>query len=638
FDFPEDTELWVPRTPATEGRTAHNWRVVGRLRDGVSYAAAQRDLSTVAQRIKQQYGDHTDTTGAAVRPVLEQLVGNIRPALLILFGAAGVLLLVACVNVANLLVARALARDRESALRLALGARTARLMRSFLAESLVLSLAGAALGLMVALAGVPALLALYPGRLPRAGNIGVDWPVLTFSLGISVLAALMIGLVPAIRAVRRDGREALADSHRIQGGSAASRRLRAALVAAQISLTFVLLAGAGLLGRSFSKLLEVDPGFRTRGATVMDLWFPEPCRYSSAGAVCNSATETRIVDFIERLHDRLRAIPGVERAGGVNDFPLEGGGADGTFVIVQHPGEISSFKDFDSFWHDPARTGHAEFRVASPTYFGTMRIPLIRGRFFDERDTRDSPHVAVISASLAKTRWPGENPRGKLIQFGNMDGDLRPFTIVGVVGDIHEYGIGMPPRPTFYVDYRQRPRTAFQFHIAIDTRGDPAAVIASARRIAQALDPTVPVAFEPLSTIVSASLADRQFILLLLSLFGGLALVLAATGVYGVTAYMAAQRTAEIGVRMALGARDGDVMRLLLRQGAAFAAVGIAIGLAAAFILTRVLRGFLYGVGAADPATFAAIVLVVFVITIAASGIPAYRASRIEAIEALRHS
>ncbi|HEX5420074.1 MAG TPA: ABC transporter permease, partial [Gammaproteobacteria bacterium] len=440
FDFPEDTELWVPRTPATEDRTAHSWRVVGRLRDGLSYAAAQQDLNTIARRLKQQYGDHSNTTGAAARPVLEQLVGNIRPALLILFGAAGVLLLVACVNVANLLLARALARDRESALRLALGARPTRLMRSFLAESLVLSLAGAALGLMVALAGVPALLALYPGRLPRAGNIGMDWPVLAFSLGISVLAALMIGLVPAIRAVRRDGREALADSQRIQGGSAASRRLRAALVAAQISLTFVLLAGAGLLGRSFSKLLEVDPGFRTRGATVMDLWFPEPCRYSSSGAVCDSATETRIVDFIERLHDRLRAIPSVERVGGVNAFPLKGEGADGTFVIVQHPGEISSFKDFDSFWHDPARTGQAEFRVASPTYFSTMGIPLIRGRLFDERDTRDSPNVAVISASLAKTRWPGENPLGKLIQFGGMDGNLSPFTIVGVVGDIHEYG------------------------------------------------------------------------------------------------------------------------------------------------------------------------------------------------------
>lgn len=625
YDFPAGTELWVPREPATESRTAQNWSVVGRLRDGVSHDQAQQELSSIAQRLKQQYGDDTSMTDAAVRPVLEQLVGNVRPALLVLLGAAGVLLLVACVNVANLLLARALSRDRESALRLALGARPARLARSFLAESLVLSLSGAALGVLIALAGVPAL---APGRLPRVQNVSVDWPVLAFTLTASVLAALMIGLVPAIRAARRDMREALADSHRIRGGSLVSHRLRAVLVVAQISLTIVLLVGAGLLGRSFLALLAVDPGYRTDGALVMDVWLPEPR---------DSAGETRIADFIERLTARLRTTPGVERVGGVNHFPLDGGGPNGTFIILQRPGEVANFEDFGRLAREPARAGNAEFRVASADYFGAMGIPLIRGRLFDERDTREAPHVALISASLAETRWPGEDPLGKLIQFGNMDGDRRPFTIVGVVGDVQEYGIGAQPRPTFYTDYRQRPRTASAFQVAVQGAFDVAAMTASARRVAYELDPEVPTGFKPLREVVSASLADRRFVLLLLALFGGLALVLATTGVYGVVAYMALQRTPEIGVRIALGARGRDVVRLLVRQGAAFAIAGIAVGLVAAFALTRVLASLFYGVGTADPATFAASAVALFVAAVVASWIPAYRAARVDPVEALRH-
>jgi predicted permease len=513
YEFPAGTELWVPREPVTEGRTAHNWSVVGRVRDGVSHARAQQDLSAIARRLKEQHGDDTNMTDAAVRPLLEQLVGNIRPALLVLLGAAGVLLLVACVNVANLLLARALSRDRESAVRLALGARPVRLARSFLAESLVLSLSGAALGVAVALAGVPALLALAPARLARVENVGVDWPVLAFALAASVLAAVFIGLVPAIRAARRDMGEALAGSHRIQGGSLASYRLRAGLVVTQIALTLVLLVGAGLLGRSFANLLAVDPGFRTDGALVMDVWLPDvPCSLERCG---DSATETRNAGFIEQLIARLGAVPGVERVGGVNGVPLDGGGANGVFVMLQRPDEISSFEDYSRLSREPARTGNAEFRVASADYFGAIGIPLVRGRLFDQRDTRDAPHVAVISAALAETRWPGEDPLGELIQFGNMDGDFRPFTVVGVVGDVQEYGIGAQPRPTFYVDYRQRPRMASAFHVVIQGALDIAATAAATRRIAQALDPEVPTAFRTLRELVSGSLADRQFVLLL---------------------------------------------------------------------------------------------------------------------------
>lgn len=626
YEFPPETEVWAPREPAAESRTAQNWSVVGRLRDGVSRDQAQRELSAIAQRLKQMHGDDTYMTDAAVQPVLEQLVGDVRRALLVLLGATGVLLLVACVNVANLLLTRALSRDRESALRLALGARPGHLVRGCLAESLILSLSGAALGVLMAVAGVPALVALEPARLPRVQNISVDWTVLVFAMSVSVLAALIIGLFPAARAASRDMCEALAESQRIQGGRA-HHRLRAAFVVTQVALTIVLLVAAGLLGRSFLKLLDVNPGYRTDGALVMDLWLPEPRV---------EGRETRNADFIERLTARLRAIPGVERVGGVNHFPLDGGGPNGTFIILQRPDEVSSFDDFGRLMTQRARTGNAEFRVASPGYFSAMGIPLIQGRLFDERDIREAPHTAVISASLAATRWPGEDPLGKLIQFGNMDGDLRPFTIVGIVGDVQEYGLGAQARPTFYADYRQRPRTASAFRVAIQGRFDAAALTASARRAAGELNPEAPTAFRTLGEVVSASLADRRFLLLLLALFGGLALVLATTGIYGVIAYLAVQRTPEMGVRIALGARSSDVALLLVRQSAAFAAAGIAVGTVAAFGVTRLLTGFLYEVGAADPATFATTAAVLFAAAVAAGGIPAYRASRIDAVEALR--
>src|SRR5437764_25962 len=272
--YPDFQDLWTPRDRSTEDRTAQNWHVVGRLRDGISRDRAQQDLSAIARRLKQQHGEGTYMTNAAVRPVLEQLVGSVRPALVILLGAAAVLLLVACVNVVNLMLARALSRDRDLALRLALGARPVRLAGRFLVESLVLSLAGAGLGVLLAVAGVPLLLAFEPGRLPRAGEVGVDWRVLAFALAVSLLAAVAVGLVPAIRAARRDAREALTDTHRSQGGGVASQPVRGALVASQVALTIVLLVGAGLLGRTFLKLLAVDPGYRTRGALVMDVWLP----------------------------------------------------------------------------------------------------------------------------------------------------------------------------------------------------------------------------------------------------------------------------------------------------------------------------------------------------------------------------
>jgi putative ABC transport system permease protein len=630
--FPESTEVWVPRTPAVESRSAQNWSVVGRLRDGVTLAQAQQDTSAIARRLREQYGDDQSMVDVALRPVLDSVVGSVRSALLIALGAAGVLLLVACVNVANLLLARGLVRDRDTVVRLALGASPARLARGFLAESLLLSLAGAGLGILLALAGVPAVLAVTPTLLPRVADISVDWQVLGFALAAAVLVAVLVGLVPAVRAVSRDMRQALADGHRLQGGSAAGR-LRGSLVVAQIALTLVLLVAAGLLGRSLVKLLDVDTGYRRDGALVANVWLAETRLVDGPG----EAAEIRNVAFAEELMERVRTLPGVERVGGINILPLEGGGPSGGYVVLDRPDEIATFEDFGRLVTQPARAGYAEFRVGSADYFAAMNIPLVRGRLFDERDVRGAPHVAVISAALAEARWPGEDPLGKIIQFGNMDGDLTPFTIVGIVGDVQDYGIGTQALPTFYVDYRQRPRTAVEFKIVIQGPMDVAATTAAVRRLATELDPGVPVAFRTLREVVASSLADRRFMLLLLGIFGAVALALATIGVYGVVAYIAVRRTSEIGVRMALGAQSRDVERLLVRQGARFAFGGVALGLLAAFAVTRLVAGFLYGVGAADPVTFAGAAVALFVAAMMASWIPAHRVSKIEAVVALRH-
>ena len=635
-DFPAQTELWVPLESTKQYRTAHSFKVVGRLRDDASVAVSQQDLRAIARRLKEQYGDDEDMVDVSVRPVLEQLVGNARPALTVLLGASALLLLVACVNVANLMLARALSRDRESSVRLALGAGPARIVRIFMAESLVLSLAGAGLGLAIAFAGVPVLVAQSPANLPRIGEISVDLRVLAFSLVVSMFVTLAVGAFPALRAAKRDPRDALAGSHRVQGGGAASRRLRAGLVMAQVSLTVVLLVGAGLVGQSVLNLLAEDPGFRTEGALVMDVWLP-----SEAGGTDTrtdlSGGDARIASFLEALMDGLRMIPGVERVGGVDHFPLEGVGANGTFIVLARPDEVSSIDDWARLVGDTARTGTAQFRVASPDYFGAMTIPLIRGRLFDARDTPAAPHVAVISASLADERWPDQDPLGKIIQFGGMDGDLRPFTIVGIVGDIQEFGIGTKPQPTFYADYRQRPRRAYAFHVVMQGSADAATLTAAARRVATVLDPQVPVAFATLHDILFTWLADRRFVLVLLILFSVFALVLATTGVYGVVAYTALQRNPEIALRIALGARGSDVVRLLVREAFALSAGGVAIGLVVAFVLTRVLASWLYGVGRADPSTFCAVGAALIGAALAASCVPAYRASHTHASLALRH-
>ena len=632
LDYPAGTELWAPaelfgRRPS---RTAHNWPVLARLAPGVTLAQARADADNIARRLQQQYGDATDMVGAAMIPLREQMVGHLKPALLILLGASGVLLLIACANVVNLMMARMAAREGEYALRLALGASRTRLVQQFVAESLVLAVGGGILGVVLAAVGVRALLAMQSGNIPRAADVQVSWTVLAFALGVSVTAALTMGILTAWRAGRGNLRAALAESQRTQAGAGATMRLRGALVVAQVAATIVLLVGAGLLGRSFIKLLEVNPGFRTQSSLVLDISLP-------SGGSHDSVWATQTAGFYDELMGRLRAIPGVHEVGGVTVLPLgDDNGGDGTFLIVNSAEEQFDMEAFERMARDPSRTGNAYYRVASGGYFRAMGVPLLKGRLFDERDTRESPHVAVISESLAKKRWPDENPLGKVIQFGNMDGDVHPFTIVGIVGDVREAGLASEPLPTFYADYRQRPWVASSFNLVMQGNVETASVIAAARRAVQDLRPDVPPRFRTIETVVSTSVADRRFTLLLIGVFGASALLLATLGVYGVISYLVAQRRQEIGVRIALGAQSADVVKLVLRQGALLAAIGIAVGAIAALALTRLIRGLLFGVSTTDPLAFGAVILCMLAVALLASFIPARRAAGIAPMSILR--
>jgi putative ABC transport system permease protein len=629
LDYPTGADLFTPREleERLPSRTAHNWTVVGRLRASVPLADAQTEMSAIARHLKADLGDETDMADASLVPLHEQLVGHVRPALLVLLGASGFLLLIACANTSNLLLARSAARQREFAVRVAMGAGRTRIVRQLVAESLVLSLAGGAMGVIIAIVGVQALLSLEPGTLPRLGEVGVSWTALLFAFGIALATAVVLGLVTALRGAGEGAlREALAQSQR---GLAAHRgSVRNGLVVAQVALTLVLLVGVGLLGRSFVRLLSVNPGYRTEGAVVLDLSMPWPETDTDA------ALRRR---FYDDLMTRLRGIPGVASVGGVNAFPLRGAGySNGTFLELSRPDEKIDMRQFSTLARDPTRTGRADFRVATDGYFRAMGIPLLRGRLFDDRDAPEaSLHAAVVSAALAKAEWPDSDPIGKLIQFGNMDGDLTPFTIVGVVGDIREARLDATPQPVFYANARQRKVSSFS--IVIQGSGQPASITATARRMVRELAPSVPPRFRMLDEVVSASVAQRRFSLVLLGVFGAAALVLATMGVYSVVAYLVVQREHEIGIRVALGAQRGDVLGLILRHGALLTSVGIAVGVVGALWLTRLLAGLLYGVTPTDPVSFASVVALLLGVALAASYVPARRALRVDPMNVLRN-
>jgi putative ABC transport system permease protein len=639
FQFPADAAVWVPADldGETPSRTSHNYSAVARLRDGVTVEQANSDISAIARRIHDTSSEQSDylLKDGIVVPLQESITFKARSALVVLLGAVGFLLLVGCANVANLLLAQASARTRELAVRSALGAARGRLVRQFLTEALLLSLVSGGLGLLGAFLGVAGLVALAPDNLPRLNSVSISFPVLSFAFLLSTTVALGLGVFTAIWATSGDVHEGLEEGGRGQAGSQGSQRIGRGIVAAQIAITFILLVGAGLFGRSLLKVLEVNPGFRVEKIVTMDVSLPW------VGWV-DSAAKSREAIFFSNLMDRLKQIPGVRTVGATNGLPMDGGLPDGMFLLMTQdevpktPSSSDSLtRQFDVLFAQKERLGNADFCVATAGYFQALGIPLLRGRIFDDGDGADSPHVAVISESLARDRWPGQDPIGHTIEFGNMDGDMRLLTIVGIVGDVHEYGLDAPPRPTVYVDLFQRPRPAITVTMLSDA--DTQLVTSASRGILQELNPEIPPRFRTFSEVYSASLGSRRFNLILIGFFGMVALLLATTGVFGVMAYAVSRRTREIGVRVALGARSRDVLTMILGQGLRTIVIGVVVGFAASLALTRTVASLLFGVRATDPATFAAVVLLLAAAGLLACYIPARRATRVDPGVALRY-
>jgi predicted permease len=634
FDYPVSSDLWAPRelNPPQTSRTAHNFQVIARVKPDVAVDAAHNEVSALSRALQARYGDSTWMFDAAAVPLREQLTASSRPVLLMLFGAAVVLLAIACLNVSNLSLARASTRQRELALRLAIGASRGRIVRQMLAESVILSVLAGVLGTAIAFLGVRALVALQPPNLPRLGNVRVDGVVLAFALAVAIVTAVLLGLVAALRTSPDRLRERLNEGQRTMAGGR-GERTRQALAVAQVALTIVLLVGASLLARSFVRVLNVDPGYSVQNALVLDLFGIQAVLTGDGSR--DPDVRRRRMDNQHRLLSELKALPGVEQTGLISAFPLGSGNfPDGLFLEMTRPDEVTRMADLARlFVEAKPRTGLAGFRVASQGYFAAMHIPLVRGRLFEESDGPDAPHVAVISESLARAKWPNQDPIGRFIQFGNMDGDTTGFRIVGIVGDVRELSPESLPGPIFYAHYRQR--LALRASIVVRASA-PASLGASARQIAMKIDPATPVQVRTVDDAFDRALAGRRFSLLLIAVFSGCALVLATLGLYGLMAYFVSQRTREIGIRLALGAESRDVMTLVLGKGLALALIGIVAGVAAALSLTQLLEGMLYGVERTDPVAFASVLAVTLAAVLLASYVPATRALKVPPVDALR--
>ncbi len=637
FDFPAGTAVWIPSEldPDLGTRTAHNWRGIGRVRPGITVAQAHANLRAIAHRIKAQYGKEVDLNDAAVVPLAEAMVGNVRAALLTLLGAVGLLLLVACANVAGLLVARASARRKELAVRVALGAGRLRLIQQFLAESSELSFAGGLLGVVLAISAIRALPAILPANLPRQQEIAINTPVLLFALAATITDALSLGLFAAWRFARGDVQESLTASSRSYAGGASSHRVRAFLVTGEIAITLLILIGAGLLGRSFLRLISTTPGFRQTNLVTVQFSLPTALDFHQ-----DQSAAARQIQLLEDLANRLHAIPGVQSLGLAGAMPVAAGDnlADGDFLILNGQKPPGNFDEWDRIGQNRSNVGHALYAVADQGYFRTLRIPLILGRLFDDRDGLNAPHTAIISQTLARERWPNQDPLGQVIDFANMDGNLKPLTIIGVVGDVRASGLDAPPSPIIYVNYHQRGMNLNSSPtILIRSTAALGEIAPATRKIFHDLAPDVPVKFSTFADEMGGWLADRRFLLFLVGVFAAAALGLAAVGIYGVIAFSVTRRTQEIGIRMALGALRGDVLRLIVGEGARLALAGVGIGIAASLFVTRLLSSLLFGISATDPITFAGVAVLLALVALLASYIPARRAMRLDPNYALRH-
>jgi putative ABC transport system permease protein len=619
FQFPEKTEIWRLLAPDDRMRAARGafWLpVVGRMKPGVTRAQAQADLDVIANQIEQQYPDQAGY-GVNIVPVLENTVGPIRRALIILFGAVLFVLLIACANVANLLLARAAVRQREVAVRAAMGAGRWRIVRQLLTESMLLAVLGGALGVLLAWWGLRLLVDLGPADIPRIENIRLDGRVLWFTLAISLLTGLIFGLVPALQTTHLKLGETLKEGGRTGGGGAGGRRaqrIRGAFIVAEVALTLALLAGAGLLVRSFWRLQQVDPGFRADHLLTL--------RVTLWGSKYRQGAQA--VSFYEQLQERLAALPGVVSASAASDIMLRRLATSGSFTIENKP-------------QDPNELGlELPFDRVLPNYFQTMGVQLVKGRAFTAQDSRDSPRVSIVNETFVKRYFPNEDPIGRRFTFGGGGPNARWITIVGVVRDTKRQGVNQPIRIESWMPLAQMPSGSME--MVLRTTGDPLTLSNAVREAVWSLDRDLSIpSIQTMEQILSKRVAQQRLNMLLLGLFALVALILAAVGIYGVMSYAVTQRTLEIGIRMALGAQASDVLRMVVWRGMILALIGVALGLAATLALTRVMKNLLFEVSTTDPLTFAAIAVLLTGVAFVASWIPARRATKVDPLEALRY-
>ena len=630
-----DVEVWAPAGwlgPPFQGPNRRAYFLqgaLGRLKPGVTPAAAQARLDALAGELRREFpGDYPENDGWAPRlvPLQEDLVGSVRPALMVLLGAVGLVLLIGCANVANLQLARASARRREIAVRQALGASRGRLVRQLLTESLVVALAGGALGLALAAFGVDLLMRLSPASILRLPEVRIDRAVLLFTLGASLLTGIVFGIVPAVQGSAAGLGEALNEGSRGASGRR-GKRIRSLLVVTEFALALVLLVGAGLLVRTLWRLQKVDVGFQPKNVTTASLWLPQP-DIRENGRYNESSAQAA---FYRKALERIRALPGVTEAAGATSVPFN---TRGFTTRLQIEGR------------DPERDGTAVATgsSASTRYFSTLGVPLKAGRDFDERDADSGERVMIVSESFARKFFPGEDPLGKRLRFPGrplqrqvVDSSATPpwMTIVGVVGDVKTESLALDGRPAFYRPLLQASNALFTF--VIRGSAPPATLGPQVDAAVRGLDPELPVfAVRTMDDAMAATVEERHFAMQLLALFAAAALALSAVGIYGVIAYGVAQRTREIGIRMALGARPADVRRMLLLEGGKLAGAGVAIGLAGSVLLTRAMSALLYEVGPRDPMTLVSVPAVLAGVALAATFFPARRASRVDPTTALR--
>ena len=619
-------EIWAPlaynATLPWACRTCRHLRAVARLDAGVPLEQARAEMNTLSHNLFLQYPHDYSAEGVVITPLHEQLVGDVRPALIALLGAVGFVLLIACGNVANLLLGLAAQRRREVAIRAALGGSRARLIRQLLTESVLLALLGGAAGLLLAVWGVDFLVSLAPSNLPRLDQIHLDGQVLAYTLGLCLLTGVIFGMAPALQIFRLDPNESLKEGGR-QMGASERRPLRSALVVSGVALALMLLIGSGLMLRSVSRLLAVNPGFDTSHLLTMEVDFSGASYREDVP--CAEGPCLTVKNFYQQALERIRALPGVDSAGVVSQLPL-GGNFDRYGMHIE--GKLSP---------NPEDDPSADRYGISLGYLHAMRIPVLRGREFTAEDRADTTPVVLISETFTRRVWPNEDPLGKRIQMGGFGPTGGPWrSIAGVVGDVRHQGLDAPSTMQIYLPQSQWLDSSTI--LAVRAKGDPGSLAGAVRNAVWSVDKNQPISnVATMDRVIATSMAQRRFAMTLFSIFAGLALVLAAVGLYGVLAHSVSTRTNEIGVRIALGAQGSDILRLVVNQGLFLTALGIAIGLAGAAGLTRFLQSQLFGVAPTDPVTFAAVPALLAAVALLACYVPARRATRVDPMVALRY-